>query len=156
LKNKEQIIKELEEEITKLKEENKKLQHEKQRIENEFEEHKKQCSIFDNIKQIPSFVKLNVKHRNKTPGLKKGHKGYFRKVPERIDCIKRLILDICPECNNLNLSKVQEIRERVITDIPEPAILLIQNMKLKENIAQYAIKLLKQKFPLLCQMQDLA
>jgi len=49
-------------------------------------------------------------------GAPKGHKGYFRKIPERIDCIKELNLNKCPHCNT-KLGKTQEIRHRHVTDI---------------------------------------
>ena len=71
-------------------------------------------------KSIPSFVKENVDHGHKKTGQKEGHEGYSRHIPERIDEIKELKLNKCPRCEGNNLSDVQEIRERYVTDIPEP------------------------------------
>lgn len=71
-------------------------------------------------KNKPDFVKEDIKSRHKKNGQKKGHKGYSRHIPERIDEIKKHKLDECPECGGNNLSDVQEVRERIITDIPEP------------------------------------
>jgi transposase len=96
-------IKELEEEVERLR-----------KIEKEFEQYK---AKYPAIKELPSFVKEDVKHPKKTPGQKKGHKPYFRRIPERIDFILPLEIDICPDCNE-ELSDTQEIRTRVITDIP--------------------------------------
>ena len=70
--------------------------------------------------KIPSFVKPDNNHRHKKTGQKNGHKGYSRRIPERIDYVKALILDKCPECGGQNLSDVQELRERYVTDIAEP------------------------------------
>jgi len=70
-------------------------------------------------KNKPSFVKENICHNYKKTGQKKGHKGYARHIPERIDKIVEHQLAECPNCGGHNLSDVQEERERVITDIPE-------------------------------------
>ncbi|MBI5871796.1 IS66 family transposase [archaeon] len=86
----------------------------------EFEEHMKICPLVKQQNDSPPFVKPNTNHRHKKNGQKNDHKGYSRKIPERIDFIKPLVLDKCPECGGQNLSKVQETRERYVTDIPEP------------------------------------
>lgn len=69
-------------------------------------------------KKKPSFIKEDVKEEPKQSGQKEGHVGYSRHVPERIDEIKEHKLDRCPNCGGV-VSDTQEIRERVITDIPE-------------------------------------
>jgi ribosomal protein L34E/transposase-like protein len=66
-------------------------------------------------KQIPSFVKEEVKQEPKQSGQKEGHVGYSRYIPERIDYVKEHNPDKCPKCNR-KLSGIQDIRERVITD----------------------------------------
>ena len=96
-------IKELEEEVERLR-----------KIEKEFEQYK---SKYPATKELPAFVKEDIKTEKKTPGQKKGHKGYFRKMPERIDFIIPLEMDICPNCNK-QLSRIQETRKRIIIDIP--------------------------------------
>ncbi|MEW6609937.1 MAG: transposase, partial [bacterium] len=100
--------------IKELEEENKRLKQEKEKIKREFEQYK---AKYPATKELPSFVKEDVKHPKKTPGQKKGHKPYFRRVPGRIDFIRRLEIDVCPDCDT-ELSETQEIRKRVITDIP--------------------------------------
>lgn len=104
-------IKELEEELEKAREEIKRLK----KIEEELEEHKKAGCIFP-VKGLPSFVKEDVKHVAKTPGLKKFHKGYARHIPERIDIVRALNPKKCPHCGTA-LSDMQEIRSRYVTDI---------------------------------------
>lgn len=106
MKDKDQIIKELEEETRRLKEKLKK-------IEEEFEEYK---SKYPEIKEFPSFVKEDVKHPLKVPGQKQGHKGYARRIPERIDNIKTLNPHKCPECGT-KLGGTQEVRQRYVTDV---------------------------------------
>lgn len=69
-------------------------------------------------KSRPAFVKEDVNHRHKKPGQKNGHEGYTRHIPERIDFVKKASVTKCPFCGG-KLSKVQEIRERTVTDIPE-------------------------------------
>ncbi len=69
-------------------------------------------------KSKPAFVKEDVKEEPKKSGQKEGHAGYSRHIPERIDEIKEHKLDRCPNCGGV-VSNTQEIRERVVTDIPE-------------------------------------
>lgn len=104
---KDKRIKELEEALEKEKERYKK-------IKKEFEQYK---AKYPAIKELPSFVKEDVKHPKKTPGQKRGHKGYSRKIPERIDFIKPLEINFCPDCNG-ELSETQEVRKRIVIDIP--------------------------------------
>ena len=129
-------------EIKKLKKENEELKKELERlkkVEEEYEEHKHHCTIFDK----PSFVKVDIKKRHKTPGQKLGHKGYSRHIPERVDFVKRLILDKCPECQNKNLSKVQEVRERFVEDIPEPTNTIITKYKIERRYCRDCKKLVE-------------
>ena len=49
-------------------------------------------------------------------GAPKGHRGYARHIPERIDCVKNFVPKRCPHCNT-QLGKTQEIRSRYVTDI---------------------------------------
>ena len=110
-KTKDEVIKELEEEIVRLK---KRLE----KVEEEYAEHKKQCALIN--KGTPAFVKEEVTHKvRRKLGAPAGHKGYWRKSPERIDVITPLRLLACPCCGG-NLSGVQETRERIVEDIPLP------------------------------------
>jgi len=68
--------------------------------------------------KIPSFVKEDINHRHKKTGQKEGHEGYTRYIPERVDFVKKVAIKKCPFCEG-KLSKVQEIRERYVEDIPE-------------------------------------
>jgi len=100
-------IKELEEALEKEKKE-------KEKIQKEFEQYK---AKYPATKELPLFIKEDVKHPKKTPGQKKGHRPYFRRIPGRIDFIESLEINICPDCNG-NLSDTQEVRKRIIIDIP--------------------------------------
>jgi len=66
-------------------------------------------------KSKPFFVKKDVKEEPNKSGQKKGHPGCSRNTPEKIDEIEEHNPDKCPDCGG-ELSGVQEIRERVITD----------------------------------------
>ena len=70
--------------------------------------------------QKPVFVKPNKhdKKRSKKPGQKKGHKGFHRQQPERIDRIVEHRADCCPDCGG-QLKKCSGSRERYIEDIPD-------------------------------------
>jgi len=100
--------------IKELEEENKRLKEEKDRVEKEFEKYK---AKYPATKELPAFVKEDIKTEKKTPGQKKGHKGYFRRIPERIDFIIPLEINCCPDCEG-ELSDTQEIRKRTIIEIP--------------------------------------
>ncbi len=108
-------IEELEDENSKLKQEKQKIEDEKRKVEKEFEEYKTEYPAIK--KELPSFVKKDVKHEHKKSGQKNGHIGYSRHIPARIDFINPVEIDICPDCKT-PLGKVQEIRKRIIIDIP--------------------------------------
>jgi hypothetical protein len=106
-------------EIDRLKQVEKELENTKKDYENtkkEFEEYK--CKHNQTVEELKKSmnIKTDLKKVSKTPGAKKGHKAYTRKTPERIDCVKALILDKCPECGN-KINNIQEKRERTVTDI---------------------------------------
>jgi transposase len=106
----------LRERIKQLQQENESLKNEKARIEKEFEEFKsKHAHTVSELRNA-----LKIKPNLKTPlplGAPKGHKGYARRVPERIDCVKALIPKRCPECNSKLPGDTQEIRSRHVTDV---------------------------------------
>jgi len=62
-------------------------------------------------------IKPSKKDKSKALGAPKGHAGYTRKIPERIDIIKPLFLKKCPHCDTKLVGKTQEIRSRHVTDI---------------------------------------
>lgn len=68
-------------------------------------------------KNKPNFIKDPVNHYHKKTGQKEGHQGISRETPEEIDEVKDHTLQECPYCGGE--VKEQEVRERVITDIPE-------------------------------------
>src|SRR3989338_1024963 len=105
-------IRELEEALEKEEEENKRLK----KVEEEFKEHKQECALIN--KETPAFVKEDIQRKvRRTLGAPQGHKGYWRKIPERIDFIKKLHILACPCCGG-KLSDVQEVRERIVEDLP--------------------------------------
>ncbi|MBU4009487.1 MAG: IS66 family transposase [Proteobacteria bacterium] len=120
---KDRQIKELEKENAKLREEKDKITQEKNKIaqekrklEKEFEEFKAQHAItVSNLKRALN-IKPDLKKESKPLGAPKGHKGYSRHIPKRIDRIKQRNIFRCPHCNG-KLSDTQEIRQRFITDV---------------------------------------
>jgi len=101
----------------KIKELKKALEKEKKAHEKTKEEFEKYKAKYPATKELPAFVKEDIKTEKKKPGQKKGHKAYFRRIPERIDFIQPLEIDICPDCDS-ELSETQEIRKRIVIDIP--------------------------------------
>src|SRR3990167_7425330 len=114
--NKDKKIKDLEDENEKLKRELKKVKEEFEDIKKEFEEFKsKHAQTVSELRKALK-IKANSKKIAKPIGALKGHKGYARHIPERIDKIKELNPKRCPHCNT-QLGKTQEIRSRHVTDI---------------------------------------
>lgn len=116
-------IEELEEALKKERLENDRISSEKDRIlyekkklEKEFEEFKaKHAVTVEHLKQAMN-IKPDRKLIPKKLGAKKGHKAYFRRIPERIDIVQALIPDECPYCET-TLGQTQEIRYRHVTEI---------------------------------------
>src|SRR3989338_2796665 len=107
-------IKRLEKALEKERKEKEKIKKEFEETKQEFEKYK---AKYPGTKELPAFVKEDIKTKKKTPGQKKGHKGYSRRIPERIDFIKTLEINFCPDCNG-ELSETQEVRKRIVIDIP--------------------------------------
>src|SRR3989339_880273 len=109
MKDKDKRIKELEDEFQDFKKKYEKLKK-------EFEELKSSHALtVSNLKKALK-IKANSKKIVKPIGAPKGHKGYARHIPERIDKIRELSSKRCPHCNT-KLGETQEIRSRHITDI---------------------------------------
>lgn len=107
---------ELEKELEKERQEKDRIASEKKRLEKEFEEYRAQHAVtVDNLHKAMK-IKPDVVRHSTTPGAKKGHKPYYRRIPERIDFVKALIPTRCPLCDTA-LGKTQEIRHRHVTDI---------------------------------------
>ena len=102
-------IKDLEDALVK-----EKKSHEK--TKKEFEEFKaKHAVTVANLRKALK-IKPNSKKKHLALGAPKGHKGYARYVPERIDYIKTHNPNKCPYCKT-KLGETQEVRSRHVTDI---------------------------------------
>ena len=120
----EKEVERLKKENERLKEENLKLKKEKQKIEDklenvekEFEEFKlKHLGTVEHLKKA-MHLKPNLNVKKKGLGAQKGHKGYTRKVPERIDHIISLDPKKCSECGGKLPEQDQEVRTRYVTDV---------------------------------------
>lgn len=116
-------IKELEEENARLRRENDMITQEKDKITRKFDKIKKEFEEFkskhaltvSNLKKALN-IKANSRIAFKPFGAPKGHKGYARHIPERIDIIRTLNPKRCPHCNT-KLGETQEVRTRYLTDI---------------------------------------
>jgi len=106
----------LREENEKLKEENKRLRKENEKIKREFEDYK--TKHIQTVVELRKALRIKPEKKKKRLrlGAPKGHKGYTRRIPERIDFIKKLDPQKCPHCNS-PLSDTQEIRSRYVTDL---------------------------------------
>lgn len=108
-----------EEEIKKLKDENEKLKKEIKRlkkVEKDFDEFKAKHAVTVSNLQEALKIKADKAKSGRPLGLPKGHKGYFRHMPERWDEVP-LKLNVCPHCHTRLLGTVQDERSRVVTDV---------------------------------------
>src|SRR3989338_510598 len=75
----------------------------------------------DTIRLLSHYVNRNKKVENiqkrTVCGAPKGHMGYSRPKPLRIDCIKTLEVNNCQNCMTVIGGNLQEIRTRYVTDI---------------------------------------
>lgn len=62
----------------------------------------------------------------KKRGAPKGHKGWFRKTPEKIDVVEDVALERCPNCASTDLSECEEIDEHIQEDIVLPKVKVTQ------------------------------
>ncbi|MBU4501724.1 MAG: IS66 family transposase [Nanoarchaeota archaeon] len=122
--------KKLREDNKRLKKENKELKDRLKKVEKEFEEFKAKHAVTVANLQKALKIKEDKKISHKPLGAPKGHKGYTRCVPERVDCVKPLMLKRCPCCNTVLKGGPQEIRSRYVTDILPAS---------KVNVTQYDI-----------------
>jgi hypothetical protein len=58
----------------------------------------------------------------KKRGAPKGHPGWYRKKPDKIDETKDVFLTSCPGCGSTNLSECVEIEEHTQEDIVVPQV----------------------------------
>ena len=72
-------------------------------------------------KSKPYFVKEDIKKEPEKSGQKKGHEGYSRHIPKRIDEIKPLDSEDCKYCGE-KLSGIQNVRARTVTNIEVKAV----------------------------------
>lgn len=108
--------KRLKDKIRKLEEALEKEREAHEKTQKEFEEFKaNHTKTVSELKKALK-IKANSKKIAKPIGAPKGHKGYARHIPERIDKIRELSPKRCPHCNT-KLGETQEIRSRHITDI---------------------------------------
>lgn len=109
-------IQQLEEELENERQKREKIEEDFDEHKKEYEKHKQECALIN--KGTPAFVKEEVSHKTRRAlGAPKNNKGYWRKIPERIDIIKPLHVFACPCCGG-KLSNIQEVRERIIEDLP--------------------------------------
>ena len=115
--NSENEIQRLKRRVAELEKALEKEKVEKERIKKEFEEFKaKHASTVSKLKKALG-IKAQKKGKAKPLGAPKSHKGYARRIPERIDHIKPLVLRRCPFCNTRLQGRTQEVRHRYVTDI---------------------------------------
>lgn len=86
-------------------------------IKREFEEFKAKHGITVSNLKVALKIKPNLEESKTTIGAPKHHKGYSRKIPERIDHIMPLNPETCPDCGGILPEKASEIRSRHVTDI---------------------------------------
>lgn len=86
-----------------------------QRIK-DLEEKLKESEAKKKQKELPKFIKPNLRKRHCPPGQKEGHKGSGRFLPQRVDETIDQTLAACPHCHN-GFKEPAEIVEHTQEDI---------------------------------------
>lgn len=142
-------IKDLEEEVDRLKKVEKELEDTKREFENTKKEYEKFKALHSHtVGELHKALKIKPdKIKSGVPlGAPKGHKGYSRHIPERIDQVKELNPSNCYTCGT-KLSDTQEIRERYVADIK--LVLKVKNTlyKIHRKYCTGCKKLVEQQVP---------
>ncbi|MFQ5561277.1 MAG: IS66 family transposase [Nitrospinota bacterium] len=107
----------LEETVKLLKEENAYLQFQIKEFQNKV--YKKNKTKKDKDQHDKSADKSK---KSKKRGAPWGHIGWFRKKPKKIDEVKDVTLDKCPECGSTDIEDTGEIEEHIQEDIVIPEV----------------------------------
>ena len=122
---------EIEKENKELKEKCNRLKKEMRELERRSDELRRQRDRYRDMVFKPNNKPENQKDEREESkivepkrkrGGQKGHKGYGRKRPNKVDEVKRVYLEKCPICEN-KLKRTEEINPHTIEDIPSPEIL---------------------------------
>lgn len=109
--------KEAEEKIKELENNCRKLEEQRDRYRDMiFKPNKKNT---DPIEEEENCCGKNNETKKRQRGGQKGHKGKGRKLPDRIDEVRRVYLEKCPDCKS-PLDRSNTIDEHTIEDIPPP------------------------------------
>ncbi|MEK6838044.1 MAG: transposase [Nanoarchaeota archaeon] len=115
------------------------------KLEEEYEKHKQECGTLK--REAPAFVKEDVVHKARRKlGAPAGHQGYWRKIPERIDFIRPLRILACPCCDG-KLSGVQEVRERIVEDLPPVSPSIVTKYLIERRYCAQCKKLVEADVP---------
>ena len=118
IKKQNRVIKQKDKKITQLEEE---LEKAKVTITNYkqmlFKQHKHGSEDKEKAERTTSEEREETKQTKKTNGQKKGHKGYGRKKPEKIDQEISCFLLHCPDCGN-TIARGTSTHSPTVTDIP--------------------------------------
>ncbi len=107
----------------KVEEENKTLKKKVSELEKELEKIKKQRDKYkgmifkSNLKKDPQNFKISAK--KKKLGGQLGHIGASRKLPQKVDEVKRIFFHHCPNCGG-KLRRTNSIDSHTVDDIPNP------------------------------------
>lgn len=114
--NPEEEVQKLKEKIRELEEALEQKEEKYKKLKKEFDEFQAKHAVTVSNLQEALKIKANLPRHLKQPGLKKGHNPHFRPSPVP-DEEKTLKLDCCPHCKTRLVSRVQEWRSRIVTDI---------------------------------------
>ena len=109
-------------ELSKLREENQHLKEENAYLKFKLEEFN--AKRYKSNKTPPPDAGASEPTLPKKPGGKPGHPGWFRKRPEKIDRVKDVHLDRCPDCGSTDITacKNKKVDEHIQEDIILPQV----------------------------------
>lgn len=103
--------------ISSLIQENNQLRKEKEKLEQEIEKTRKQRDKYKGMIFKPNIHVANSKGK-KNLGGQIGHRGDSRRLPQKVDEIKRVFFHHCPSCGN-PLNRTDSLETHTVEDIPD-------------------------------------
>jgi len=110
----------LRQENEELRRENEELREELEKIKREFKEYKARHPENVGVKHGKCYAirPSNTSPNPKKPGARPGHPPHNRPMPQHIDEIKQVPVNVCPICHGTDLSAIQETRTHTFEEIP--------------------------------------
>ena len=123
------------------------LERENAELRREFAEYRKRHPETVGVKNGQPYAFVPSRARPSEPkrtlGAKRGHPGAARPLPDRIDRVVAVPLWRCPHCRGTQLSEVQEVRSRLVEELPIPLTPEVTDYRVERRYCRSCRKLVE-------------